>query len=116
MSEAERVGYELLKSTMADKIPSDLEGMESTLERLLALIDDIYKYVDDVVEGRVAPDNKIGRFLADAVSSLPKLSPSAFDKLVNDSLQDQLLLVYLSSITRTQLSLAEKLNTAAQVL
>lgn len=40
---------ELLKSTMADKIPSDLEGMESTLERLLALIDDIYKYVDDVV-------------------------------------------------------------------
>ncbi|XP_021770687.1 uncharacterized protein LOC110734859 [Chenopodium quinoa] len=29
---------ELLKSTVADKIPSDLEGMESTLERLLALI------------------------------------------------------------------------------
>ncbi|KNA22940.1 hypothetical protein SOVF_029310 [Spinacia oleracea] len=116
MSEAERVGYELLKSTAADKIPSDLEGMESTLERLLALIDDTYKYVDDVVENRVAHDNKIGRYLAEAVSSLPKLSPSAFDKLVNDSLQDQLLLVYLSSITRTQLSLAEKLNTAAQIL
>ncbi|CAO2825150.1 unnamed protein product [Amaranthus hypochondriacus] len=116
MSEAERVGYELLKSTVADKIPSELEGMESTLERLLTLIDDVYKYVDDVVEGHVAADSKIGRFLSDAVSSLPKLSPSAFDKLVNDSLQDQLLLVYLSSITRTQLSLAEKLNTAAQVL
>jgi len=40
---------ELLKSTMADKIPVDLEGMESTLERLLALIDEVYKYVDDVV-------------------------------------------------------------------
>jgi len=40
---------ELLKSTMADKIPGDLEGMESTLERLLALIDEVYKYVDDVV-------------------------------------------------------------------
>lgn len=110
---------ELLKSTAADKIPSDLEGMESTLERLLALIDDTYKYVDDVVvrteihfhsllsinlcrvtfvcvfsnvatyfqENRVAHDNKIGRYLAEAVSSLPKLSPSAFDKLVNDSLQ-----------------------------
>lgn len=116
MSEAERVGYELLKSTMADKIPSDLEGMESTLERLLALIDEIYKYVDDVVESRIAPDHNIGRFLAEAVSSLPKISPPAFDKLVNDSLQDQLLLLYLSSITRTQLSLAEKLNTAAQIL
>ena len=30
--------------------------------------------------------------------------------------QDHLLLLYLSSITRTQLSLAEKLNTAAQIL
>lgn len=116
MSEAERVGYELLKSTMADKIPGDLEGMESTLERLLALIDEVYKYVDDVVEGRVSPDNSIGRVLAETVSSLPKIAPPAFDKLVNDSLQDQLLLLYLSSITRTQLSLAEKLNTAAQIL
>lgn len=121
----------------------------------------------------MAPDNKIGRFISEAVGSLPKLSPSVFDKLVNDSLQvrlcfvlvvyweflflmkivkhdgtdftsyitgffgksfqlafhslivltrvfhpfqDHLLLLYLSSITRTQLSLAEKLNTAAQIL
>ncbi|KAK9755714.1 hypothetical protein RND81_01G045100 [Saponaria officinalis] len=116
LSEAERVGYELLKSTMADKIPSDMEGMESTLERLLALIDDISLYVDDVVKQRVAPNNEVGRFLVEAVSSLPKIDAPAFDKLVNDSLQDQLLLLYLSSITRTQLSVAEKLNTAAQIL
>jgi translation initiation factor 3 subunit F len=116
MAEAERVGYELLKATIADKIPGDVEGMEASMERLLTLIDDAYKYVDDVVEKRIAPDNSVGRFIADAVSSLPKMSPAAFDKLVNDSVQDQLLLVYLSSITRTQLSLAEKLNTAAQIL
>lgn len=47
LSEAQR--DELLKTTMADKIPSDLEGMESTLQTLLVLIDDVYKYVDDVV-------------------------------------------------------------------
>ncbi|OIW20222.1 hypothetical protein TanjilG_07313 [Lupinus angustifolius] len=114
--EAERIGFDTLKATTVDKIPSDLEGMEASMEHLLALIDDMYKYVDDVVEGRVAPDNKIGRFISDAVGSLPKLPPSAFDKLVNESLQDHLLLLYLSSITRTQLSLAEKLNTAAQIL
>ncbi|KAJ8452670.1 hypothetical protein Cgig2_005006 [Carnegiea gigantea] len=69
-------------------------------------------------EKHVAPDNKIARFLAEAVSSLPKIGPAAFDKLVNDSLQDQdqLLLLCASSITRTQLTLAEKLNTAAQIL
>ncbi|KAJ0102521.1 hypothetical protein Patl1_06546 [Pistacia atlantica] len=132
MIEAERVGsialvsfvlssapvnvFDILKTTSVDKLPSDLEGMEVLMERLVTLTNDVYKYVDDVVEGRVAPDNNIGRFISEAVDSLPKLSPPAFDKLINDNLQDQLLMLYLSSITRTQLSLAEKLNTAAQML
>ncbi|KAL6533133.1 Eukaryotic translation initiation factor 3 subunit F [Orobanche minor] len=116
MVEAERIGFDVLKPTNVDKLPNDLEGMEASMGRLLALIDDVYKYVDDVVEGRIAADLKIGRFISDAIASLPKLSPDAFDKLLNDSLQDQLLLLYLSSITRTQLSLAEKLNTAAQII
>ncbi|KAF5738467.1 Eukaryotic translation initiation factor 3 subunit 5 family protein [Tripterygium wilfordii] len=116
MVEAEQVGFDILKTNMVDKLPSELEGMEVTMERLLALIKDVYKYVDDVVEGHVAPDNEIGRFISDTLASLPKMSPAAFDKLVNDSMQDHLLLLYLSSITRTQLSLAEKLNTAAQIL
>ncbi|KAJ4977988.1 hypothetical protein NE237_008768 [Protea cynaroides] len=116
MIEAERVGFDILKTTLVEKVPSDLEGMEASMERLLALIDDVYKYVDNVVEGRVAPDNNIGRFISETVASIPKMSPAAFDQLVNDSLQDHLLLLYLSSLTRTQLSLAEKLNTAAQIL
>lgn len=116
MVEAERIGFDVLKKTAVDKLPNDLEGMEDSMKKLLALIDDVYKYVDDVVEGRVAPDNNIGRFISDTVAAIPKLSSSTFEKLVNDSLQDQLVLLYLSSITRTQLSLAEKLNTAAQIL
>ncbi|XP_055833924.1 eukaryotic translation initiation factor 3 subunit F-like [Solanum dulcamara] len=116
MVEAERIGFDILKTTAVEKLPNDLEGMEASMQRLLALIDDIYKYVDDVVEGRVPQDNKIGRFISDTVASLPKLSPQDFDKLVNDGLQDQLLLLYLASLTRTQLSFAEKLNTAAQIL
>ncbi|WOH09068.1 hypothetical protein DCAR_0728521 [Daucus carota subsp. sativus] len=116
MVEAERIGFDVLKKTAVDKLPNDLEGMEDSMKKLLALIDDVYKYVDDVVEGRLAPDNNIGRFISDTVASIPKLSSSAFEKLVNDSIQDQLVLLYLSSITRTQLSLAEKLNTAAQIL
>lgn len=96
---------------MVDKLPTDLEGMEASMERLLALIDDVYKYVDNVVvrrcnlyskicgglglkphfffsqEGHIEPDNNIGRFISDTIASLPKLSPVAFDKLANDSLQ-----------------------------
>lgn len=40
---------DILKTTAVDKLPNDLEGMEASMERLLTLIDDVYKYVDDVV-------------------------------------------------------------------
>lgn len=43
------VTVDILKTTSVDKLPNDLEGMEASMERLLALIDDIYKYVDNVV-------------------------------------------------------------------
>lgn len=43
------MAVDTLKATAVDKIPSDLEGMEASMQHLLALIDDIHKYVDDVV-------------------------------------------------------------------
>ncbi|XP_022865178.1 eukaryotic translation initiation factor 3 subunit F-like, partial [Olea europaea var. sylvestris] len=49
MVEAEQIGFDVLKPTTVDKIPNDLEGMEASMERLLALLDEVYKYVDDVV-------------------------------------------------------------------
>lgn len=40
---------DVLKKTAVDKLPNDLEGMEDSMKKLLTLIDDVYKYVDDVV-------------------------------------------------------------------
>ncbi|WOL14080.1 eukaryotic translation initiation factor 3 subunit F-like [Canna indica] len=116
MIEAERIGFDILKTTTVDKLPGDLVGMEASMVRLYSLIDDIYKYVNDVVEGRLPPDNKIGRVLADTLASVPNISPAAFDKLLDDKVQDNVALIYLTSLIRTQLSAAEKLNTAAQTL
>ncbi|URD90263.1 hypothetical protein MUK42_27621 [Musa troglodytarum] len=73
--------------TVNDKLPNDLEGMEASTKRLYALIDDIYKYVDDVVEGRAAPDNDIGRFLANALASVLKISATDFDNVFNERIQ-----------------------------
>ncbi|RWW34416.1 hypothetical protein GW17_00000836 [Ensete ventricosum] len=84
---------DILKKTAVDKLPNDLEGMEASMERLYALIDDVYKYVDDVVV-----------WLYLLICTLFAL------------LQDNLALVYLSSLIRAQLGIAEKLNTTAQVL
>ncbi|CAH9100800.1 unnamed protein product [Cuscuta europaea] len=89
MIEAEQVGFDIMKKTAVDKLPNDLEGMEASMERMLVLINDVHKYVYDVVEGRIPTDNNLGRLLYETVNTIPKLSPPEFDKLVNDGLQDQ---------------------------
>ena len=43
------MAVDILKTTMVEKLPGDLEGMEASMERLYVLIDDVYKYVDGVV-------------------------------------------------------------------
>ncbi|MCO5571345.1 hypothetical protein L7F22_025083 [Adiantum nelumboides] len=115
MVEAERVGFDVLKKTIVEKLPDDLEALETSMLRLQSMIDSVFKYVEDVIEGRSPPDNAVGRYLADTISSIPKISPDAFDRLFNDSIQDLLLVLYLANLTRTQLSLAKKLNSAAQI-
>ncbi|KAK7273639.1 hypothetical protein RIF29_14696 [Crotalaria pallida] len=45
--------------------------------------------LDVVQEERIDRDNRIGRLISDAVGTLPKLPPSTFDKIVNDSLQQK---------------------------
>ncbi len=38
-------------------------------------------------EGKLPPDNAIGRYLADTIASVPRVNSDAFDKLFNDSVQ-----------------------------
>jgi len=89
---------------------SNLENVEVAVERLIGLIDIVYDYVNKVLEGKIAANSKIGRFLADAVAALPKFDTTSADKIFNNNLQDLLMVVYLANLTRTQLSLAEKLQ------
>lgn len=92
-------------------LPNDLAGLDASVQRLHAMLELAHGYADGVVEGRLKPNNAVGRFLADTVAAVPRLSREAFDKLFNDSVQDVLLVMYLSNLTRTQLALAERLNT-----
>jgi len=89
---------------------SNLENVEVAVERLIGLIDTVYDYVGKVLDGKIEANSKIGRFLADAVAALPKFDANTADKIFNNNLQDLLMVVYLANLTRTQLSLAEKLQ------
>lgn len=68
------------------------------------------EYVDKVVDGSISPDDDVGRNISEVLNSVPRIRPEVFDKMFNDSLQDLLMVTYLSNITKTQLTIAEKLN------
>lgn len=63
--------------------------------------------------GKVKGDPRIGRFLADTITAVPRVSPAELERLVADNAQDALLIMYLANLVRTQLALADRLGTAA---
>ena len=64
----------------------------------------------DVVAGRRTATVPLGRYLMDTVAAVPKIDQTKFEQIFNTNLQDLLMVVYLSTLTRTQLALAERLQ------
>jgi len=113
--DSEKIGVDLLvKGEMnvevASSLVSDLDNLESSIKRLQSLLETTQDYVDKVLGDKIPPNNTVGRFLMETVSSLPRIEPSELEKMFNNSLQDLLLVVYLANLTRTQLTLAERLQ------
>lgn len=102
-----------LHRMVADSKGEDKEKDEPLLvsmEKLYNMLEKASDYVDSVMDGKISPDAEIGRQVANTLATVPRIRPEVFDKLFNDSLQDLLMVTYLSNITQTQLSIAEKLN------
>ncbi len=110
---AERVGVSLLANESTDAVPSEKAGLEKTVRKLSAMLDETAAYVSRVNDGKISADAEVGRFLADALASVPRLTREQFEKVFGDAIQDVLLVMYLSNVTKMQLMLAEKLQTAS---
>lgn len=93
-----------------DKKEKEDEPLLVSMEKLYNMLERASDYVDSVIDGKISPDAEVGRQVADTLATVPRIRPEVFDKLFNDSLQDLLMVTYLSNITQTQLSIAEKLN------
>jgi translation initiation factor 3 subunit F len=106
-------GEEDKDSSKSEEKP--VEPLLVSMEKLYNLLDTALSYVDSVVDGKINPDAEVGRQVADTMATVPRIRSEVFDKLFNDSLQDLLMVTYLSNITRTQLSIAEKLNASLGV-
>ena len=64
----------------------------------------------DVVAGKETPDSETARAVADALAAVPRAAPEQFDKVFNDNLQDLLMVLYLSNLTRSQLAITDHLS------
>jgi len=121
-SEPERIGLDMMiKSTKSNfdrskqlqdskSINSEIENLEQSITRLLSMLENVSAYVDDVIGKRREPDVKIGTKIASVVSMVPRIEPAVFEKSFRSNLQDLLMVIYLSNMTRTQLSVAEKIT------
>lgn len=110
----ERIGLDLMiksKSPLggSQRLNSSMENLEESMLTLLNLLENVSDYVDDVVNGRKAPDYRLGSKIANVVSMVPRIKPEFFVKSFNSSLHDLLMVVYLSNLTRTQLAIAERI-------
>jgi len=93
-------------------LQSELLTVQRSVGQLALLIDSIRSYVQRVLEGSVEGDKRVGRFLVAALAALPKLDAASVERLVQAHVHDLLLVVYLASLTRAQLQIADKLTKA----
>ncbi len=91
-----------------DKL-DDLDNLENSIIRLLEILDTNSAYVESVLAGRTPKDEAVGKEIFKALAAVPRMDPEVFGKIFNDRLQDMLMVVYLSNLTRTQLAICDKI-------
>eukprot|EP00163_Fabomonas_tropica_P017609 TRINITY_DN3127_c0_g1_i2.p1 TRINITY_DN3127_c0_g1~~TRINITY_DN3127_c0_g1_i2.p1 ORF type:complete len:285 (+),score=61.26 TRINITY_DN3127_c0_g1_i2:222-1076(+) len=116
--ESERIGVDAMISSQNEAaLPTgqsaltDVDNLERSIQKLLNLLDGIGEYVDSVIGGQTQGSVEIGRALTDALQAVPHVDARIFDRMLNHSLQDLLVVLYLSSLTRTQIAITHKMNT-----
>lgn len=110
-SESERICIDrMIGSADASTNEDESLALRVSMEKLLEMLETCSEYVDKVVDGTIPADDEMGRDISETLNSVPRIRPEVFDKMFNDSLQDLLMVTYLSNITKTQLTIAEKLN------
>ncbi|TPX53984.1 hypothetical protein SeMB42_g00508 [Synchytrium endobioticum] len=113
--DSEKAGLDIISiaknhASQSSGLLSDMDNLERSIVQVRQMLDTVGDYVDAVIAGRVKPNRAIGRYLMDAVSSIPKVGPTEFERLFNNHLQDLLMVIYLANLTKSQLAIAERLQ------
>jgi len=114
-TEPEVAGLDLLHKTKHSKTRSveplpELKKIAEAADKNEMMLDIVIRYVEAVLAGKEEPDSSVGRALVDLVQSVPKMDPVKFEAMLNSNMRDLLMVIYLSSLVKTQLQLNEKLS------
>merc|ERR1719297_195325 len=112
--EAEEVGVEhLLRDikdttvgTLSQKITNQLMGLKG-LEMKLK---DMHNYLQQVVDGKLPMNHQITYLLQDIFNLLPDVTNPQFVKSINVNTNDQMLVLYTSSLIRSIIALHNLIN------
>eukprot|EP00730_Choanoeca_flexa_P012454 TRINITY_DN4290_c0_g1_i2.p1 TRINITY_DN4290_c0_g1~~TRINITY_DN4290_c0_g1_i2.p1 ORF type:complete len:295 (+),score=73.83 TRINITY_DN4290_c0_g1_i2:54-887(+) len=113
--EPERVALSMLDKSLDEpdsRVPliSDLDHVTEATVNLQEMIAKALTYVTAVTNGEQEGDERIGRYLRDTVAAIPKVDPVKFEGMFNDTVQDLLMVGYLSNLAQSQVTVQEKLN------
>ncbi len=86
------------------------DDLEASVAALLGMLEEVSAFVDRVVAGEEEGDSAVGCMIADTLSSVPRIRPELFDSIFSGNLQDLLMVSYLSSLTKANLAISEKLS------
>ncbi|KAF5378370.1 hypothetical protein D9615_008746 [Tricholomella constricta] len=107
--EAEEIGVEHLLRDIKDSTTTTLATRVSeqlaSLRGLQSRLGDVQKYLVDVAAGTMPVNHQIVYHLQDALNLLPDLSDAATTQSFATSTNDQMLVVYLSSLLRAVIAL-----------
>ncbi|KAG5726987.1 26S proteasome regulatory subunit rpn-8 [Termitomyces sp. T112] len=107
--EAEEIGVEHLLRDIKDSTTTTLatrvEEQLASLRGLQSRISDVQKYLVDVAAGTMPVNHQIVYHLQDALNLLPDLADPAVTQSFAASTNDQMLVVYLSSLLRAVIAL-----------
>lgn len=117
--EAEEIGVEHLlrdikdstTTTLATRVSEQLASLRGLQSRLA----DIQKYLSDVAAGKMPVNHQIVYHLQDALNLLPNLNDAETTQSFVTSTNDELLVVYLSSLLRAVIALHALVDNKATI-
>jgi len=117
--EAEEIGVEHLLRDIKDSTTTTLATRVSeqlaSLRGLQSRLGDIQKYLTEVAAGTMPVNHQIVYHLQDALNLLPNLADLDLTKSFTTSTNDQMLVVYLSSLLRAVIALHGLVDNKASI-